>query len=366
MGTGRKKTRVLPWLLLVFVFVFALCIRTGTEELISPVQAFKNLWLWLRLTVADRFSLPLALERQALIEGSPYFLETVARFRILVMTALCGAAIAAGGAVFQLIFRNPMAAPSMLGVTSGIDLGLLVLVLRYGSGAFLMTGQRYLYCMCFAFALLLLVILLGRLAGKNRVSVTDMLLIGGILSQIIGAVITFARYGMEQEELEVFQTLSLYGFTANVSYEFAGRSLWILLALVLVCMLPLVSMRFSLDALSLSDREARSLGVRPYAVRLVLIVTTTVMVVGACLYCGTIGVLALAVPHIVRAVRGADFKSLLTGSILWGALLLLISRAISSLVYLEGMGHFPIGTMTGLLTAPLLAVILVQNRRSWE
>ncbi len=362
---GRLR-RVVPAVLFLLAFCFALCIRTGARELISPAQAFGNLWLWIRLEAAEKFRLPLSLQRSAMIAASPYFFETVSRFRNLIVTMICGAAIAVGGACYQVLFKNPMAAPTMLGVGSGINLGLLILVAQYSVGAYALTGRRFAYCLGLAFAMLVVVMAAGRFAGKNRRSVTDMLLVGSVLSQISGAVVTFVRFQMEQEDLTVYQTLSMYGLTVNTDYEFAGKALAMLIAVFLGCMLPLLAMRFSFDAMSYPDSEAKLLGISPGPVRIVCLVLVTAMVTGSILFCGTIGTLSLAVPHISRYLYGARFKSVLFGSCFLGAFLLLICRAISSLIYLKGMGFFPIGTLAGLVCAPILAMVLAQRRRGWD
>ena len=364
-GEGRLQ-RAAAAVLFLLVFCFAMCIRTGARELISPSRAFGNLWLWLRLEAAERFDLPLKLQRNALIQASPYFFETVSRFRNLLVTMICGASIAVGGACYQVLFRNPMAAPTMLGVGSGINLGLLLLVAQYSAGAYAMMGRRFAYCLGLAFAMLAIVTAAGRFAGKNRRSVTDMLLVGSVLGQISGAVVTFVRFNMEQEDLTVFQTLSLYGLTVNTDYEFAGKALVLLIVVFLGCMLPLAAMRFSFDAMSYPDDDAKLMGINPGLVRIVCLILVTAMVTSSILFCGTVGVLSLAVPHISRYFFGSKFKSVLGGSCFFGAFLLMICRTISSLIYLKGMGFFPIGTLAGLVCAPVLAMVLAQRRRGWD
>ena len=368
LSTGARKRLGRAGLAVLFllVFCFALCIRTGARELISPARAFENLWLWARLGIADRFDLPLKLQRSELIQASPYYFETVSRFRNLLVTMLCGASVAVGGACYQVLFRNPMAAPTMLGVGSGINLGLLLLVAQYSVGAYAMMGRRFAYCLGLAFLMLILVMAAGRFAGKNRRSVTDMLLVGSVLGQISGAVITFVRFNMEQEDLTVFQTLSMYGLTVNTDYDFAGKALVLLIVVFLCCMIPLAAMRFSFDAMSYPDQDARLLGINPGLVRSVCLVLVTVMVTGSILFCGTVGTLSLAVPHVSRYLYGSRFRCVLGGSCFLGALLLVICRAISSLIYLPGMGFFPIGTLAGLVCAPVLAMVLAQRRRGWD
>ena len=281
-------------------------------------------------------------------------------------TAICGGAIAIGGATYQVIFKNPMAAPTMLGVSSGISLGLLLLVFQYSINAYSMVKERFIYCFGLSCVILIIVMAAGRFAGKNRRSVTDMLLIGSVLGQITGAVSVIVRMNMELEDLQVLQTLSMYGFSVNTDYDFAGLAMFIMLGLFIVCLLPIYMMRSSFDALSFSDDEAKLMGINASLVRTVAMMLVTVLIIVAILYCGTIGALSLAVPHISRYMFGSRFKNVFLGSAYLGALLLIICRGISSMIYLPGMGFFPIGTVAGLVCAPFLAMVLSQRRRGWE
>ena len=372
MRTGldrrKKKRRFLIITVIVFVcvFSFAMCIRTGKPELISPFQVVRNMWLWIRLSIADLLDTPLKIQRQRLIENAPYYFETISRFRNLIMTMTCGAVISVGGAVFQILFRNPRAAPNMLGAGSGISLGLMILVLQYSVNAYSMVLRRYVYCLGCAFLMLILVMLMGKFAGKNRTSVTDMLLGGAILSQILGVVMMYIRFNMDQETLIILQDLSLYGFSTNNTNENAFMGIMIIFAISAVCLFPLMLMRFSFDAMSFGNEESRSLGINQTVIRVICILSVTMMVTTATLYCGNIGVLSLAVPHICRSFVGNRFRDVMAGSLFFGAFLLLICRTITSFIYLKGMGFFPLATMTGIVLSPVLALVLMQRRRGWE
>ena len=373
MRTGLKEKQGFPRLLvaisavlLIAAVCVAMCIRTGAPELISPKYVAHNLITWLRLGFARIFELPLYMDRQAVIAASPYYLETVARVQNLIVTMLCGGCLALCGGVFQTIFRNPAAAPTMLGVSSGIELGMLILVLKYSVDAFSKTTERYLYCFGLAIFILALVVLLGKLVGGKRRSVTDMLLSGAVISQILGAVMMYIRFNLEQIDLETLQTISMYGFMVNTTYDFARVSLFILIGIVVVCVLPFFLMRFSFDAMSFSEEETVTFGINPGIVRIVVLVITTFLMTVAILYCGAVGILSLVIPHICRFALGARFKSMLMGSALFGVLLLVICRIISSLIYVDGFGALPIGPLVGVVSAPLLVVALMKRRRGWE
>ncbi|MGI6205491.1 MAG: iron chelate uptake ABC transporter family permease subunit [Anaerovoracaceae bacterium] len=367
-----RSSRARRLILIVSLIVFAaalcvsLCERTGTPELISPAYVLHNLGLRIRLIIAGLFHLPLYAERKSLIADSPYYLETIARVRILVVTAICGAAMAICGSMFQMVFRNPIAAPMMLGVSSGVDLGLLILVLVYSVDAFAKTTQRYLVCYGLALAVLAVVVLLGNLMGGNRKSSADLLLAGSVVSQIISVVYTYLQFNMEEVDLQTLQMMSMYGFMVNTSYDFAGRSILILLAISAATLLPVFLMRFSFDVLSLPDEEARLLGVRPLIMRVIAILSSTVLMTAVILYCGAVGVLSLAVPHLCRYLFGPRFKNMLAGCALYGAGLLILCRSICSMIYIPNMGTLPIGPLAGVLSAPFLAAAIVQRRRGWD
>ncbi len=372
MQTGhnpRNNTKMIIFVSLfifIIIFGFTMCIRMGSSQILSPKIIIHNMWTWISLTIAKALKLPLYLKKYELIENSPYYMETIARFRNLLITILCGGGLAVSGAVFQGLFRNPMAAPSMLGVTSGVNLGLLILVLKYSADAYMMIAERYIYCFTSALILLIIVIGCGKFAGKKRISVTDMLLTGAVFSQIVNVIIVFCRFNMDEIDLEVYQILSLYGFMANMTYDFASTSIIILFIIVLISLGPIHLMRFSFNAICFSDEEAYTLGINPKVVRVVFLLGITFLITSAVLYCGNVGIVSLVIPHICRYIFGSNFKHLYYGSAFYGALLLLVCRAISSLIYIDGYGSFPIGPLSGVIAAPILAVVLLQRRRGWE
>ena len=367
MRTGHRKW-LLPATVLggIALICFTLCLRTGQAGVMSPAQALSNLITWARLSIARALQLPLYLEREELIAAHPYYLETIARSKNTLMTFLSGAILALSGAVYQGVFRNPMAAPTMLGVASGVNLGLLILTMQFGLDAYLMIRQRYVWCYALALVMLGLVLALGRFAGRGRTSVTDMLLVGTVLTQMVNVVISYFRFLMDDVQLEVFQELTMRGFTSNVSMEGAAQSLLVLVLVMAAGGVPVLLMRFSFNALSFSDEEARSLGVRPAVMRAVSLLCVTLLMTAAVLHCGSVGILALVVPHLCRYWAGADFRRLYWSSALYGGLLLTACRAVSSLIYIEGYGSFPLGPIATLIAMPVLAFALAKGRRGWE
>ncbi len=368
MRIGHKKW-LIPMSALLFIIIvsFTLCLKSGGEPgIIAPREVAENLILWARLSFAKLFKLPLYLEREALIEQHPYYLMTVARFKNTVLTFLSGAILSLAGAVYQGVFRNPMAAPTMLGVTSGVNLGLLMLVLTFSTEVYFMTAQRYIYCYGFALVMLLLAMLGGKMIGRNRAAVTDMLLVGMVLTQMVNVIISYYRFVMDELDIEIMMELTMRGFSSNTSISFSTISFYVMLITTIIGILPVHLMRFSFCAVSFSDEEALSMGVNPRVMRTISILGVTLLVASAIIHCGNVGILALVVPHVCRYWVGAKFKPLYYAGIFFGGLVLVLCRAISSLIYIEGFGSFPLGPLVTLTAMPILAMALMQRRRGWE
>jgi iron complex transport system permease protein len=358
MRTGRNF-RIISVFVFAAAALFLMCVRTGAPELLPVGRVAANLLLSAKLEFARLLKLPLYASRDVLIAASPYYLETAARFRGFIVTALCGASIAVCGAVFQTVLRNPIAAPSMLGAGSGAELGMLILVLQFSNGAYAKTTERYVYCIIAAFALLALTLFLGRISGGKTASA---LIAGAVISQIAGVVMTYYRFTMTQEDLEVLQTLTLYGFTMNTTYSFARIDLMILILTVSLCLIYFTLLRFSINAVSLPEEETRALGINPLLIKIPALILCTVLTVIAILHCGAVGIIALAIPHVCRFLFGAQFGSSLFGCAVAGATALIICRIISSFIIIGGIGALPIGPLAGVICSPLIALTLAKNK----
>ena len=362
----KKKNRRLFWATVVIFLLlwgFSMCIRTSTVALISPAEAFGNLYTWIKLNFCQLFGLPGYLEAEQAIHNSATYFETVARFKISLMTFLAGGMLAVAGAVYQGVFKNPMAVPTMLGVSVGVDLGLLIIVLVYGGEAYMRTSERYQICYLLALVMLLIVLLAGKLISgrKKRMSVTDLLLIGVVLSQIFGVINSYYTLEMETEELLVLQELSsgIYINTDAISFIYMG-------IMLIIGFLPIFLLRFSFNATCFSADDSYSLGINPYIVSFICLLSATVLVTAAMIHCGSVGMVALVIPHFCRYIFGADSRKLFISSAVYGGLFLLICRDISASISFGIYGALPIATVVSIITAPLFVIVLLSNRRGWE
>jgi iron complex transport system permease protein len=171
---------------------------------------------------------------------------------------------------------------------------------------------------------------------------------------------------MDELDIEIMMELTMRGFSSNTSISFSTISFYVMLIATIIGILPVHLMRFSFCAVSFSDEEVLSMGVNPRVMRTISILGVTLLVASAIIHCGNVGILALVVPHVCRYWVGAKFKPLYYAGIFFGGLVLVLCRAISSLIYIECFGSFPLGPLVTLTAMPILAMALMQRRRGWE
>ena len=367
--TERETKRggiLILWTVLVFaaVFCFSLCLRTSRTGFVHPAEALLNLYTWMKYHLTKALDLPGYLEaEQAIRNGLPLYFETIRRFTISVLTFLAGGMLAVAGAVYQGAFRNPIAAPTVLGVAGGVNLGFLLTVLIYGGAAYGEILARYRFCYFFALLMLAIVLAAGKMISglRNRPSLADMLLVGVALSSIVGVIESYVVYEMEAETLRMLTELrsGMYINTDAISFLFIG-------AAFLIGFTPIFLLRNSFNAICFSDDEAYAMGVNPALVRYSSLVFASLLMVSAMVHVGSVGMISLIVPHICRYFVGVNFKRLLWGCFVYGGLLLLICRAISALISFGLYGEAPITTVVSILAAPVFVIVVLQQRRGWE
>ncbi len=364
-GDLRIRKRFLLALLALFVLGFIyLMLRTTQFGLLSPFQTVANIYTAARLKAAQLFHLPLYNDRMEIIEAHDAYLETVSRLETLFIAAVLGAVMSAAGAVFQCVFRNPIAMPTMLGVSSGINIANLILVFKYSLLAPSMLFARFEYSYAVCAALLLFIILTARLSSRGKgFVVADLLLIGATVTRLITQIITNVAYNyMEDTDYTIYQEMNNYGTgLGNVQA-------WIFLAgTVMIGLIPLLFMRNSLNLATFSDEEARIMGLNTTLLRIFALIFSTVLIITAQIYCGDIGMLALMVPHVCRYLFGSDMRVLLTGSIVMGAIIMVICRfAVAFTYFSDYLAFVSVSMIVNLVCFPLTLFIMITDRRGWE
>ena len=274
------------------------------------------------------------------------------------LAILIGAILAISGAVMQGLFRNPLAAPSLIGVSSGASVGASVVIVL--AGAWLQSnaalGLSLVAVGAFIGSFLVTVLVYRLSTSALGTSVTTMLLAGIAVSALAGAVSGLLSYYADNEML---RQISIWQM-GNLSTANWQRVL--VLAVVAILVLSLFPRESkSLNALLLGESEARHLGIDVQKVKRKLILLTTLGIGTAVAIGGMIGFVGLIVPHIVRLLIGPDHRWLLPASALAGGVLLLLADTIARIIIAPT--ELPTGILTAILGAPFFIMLLVQQRR---
>lgn len=364
--TFRKKI-VLLAILLVIVFVASLGIGVTSDELYGPSDVASALSLWGKTTF-ESITGAASYTVVDLMEICPCYFQVMTRISITFMALLTGILVTLAGMVYQGVFRNPVAAPTMLGVASGLNMGLLIFVTVYGAAATYMTVAHYVFAYGGAILALAIVLLISRLInGGKRFSVVDMLLVGSIFSQVIGQIVLYVTYYVFSDEGFLTYTTLNEVLTVDTS-TFAFVTLFIVF---IVTFAAIYLLRFRLNVLSFTEEEALGMGVKGNAFRYIVLALATIMVIAAMAHGGMVGMVALVVPFVSRAVFGAEFSKQTVGNVLIGGLMVVVCRGIADLlsIFLHYQGfvfNFPIGVVASLISLPIFIWIIALQQRTWD
>ena len=266
---------------------------------------------------------------------------------------MIGAALAAAGAAYQNMFRNPLVSPDILGVSAGAAVGAVL-------GIFLSLNVIMIQSLAFAFglgAVGLVYVTANAVRGHDPLLV--LVLAGVVVGSLLGACVALMKYLADPYNQLPAITFWLLGSLASASPD----DVWSTLPLMLLGLVPMWLLRWRINLLSLDDEEARALGVETGRIRLVVIAAATLMTSAAVAISGVIGWIGLVIPHFARLLVGPDFSRLLPTSILLGAAFLL---AVDTLARTVARIEIPLGVLTAFVGTPLFLWQLATARRGWQ
>ena len=277
-------------------------------------------------------------------------------------TLVAGAGLSVSGLQMQTVFRNPLAGPSVLGISSGASMGVAFVVLLSGSlGGVALSklgfmGEIALTIAAIAGSLSIMALIVF-VSQKVRGNVT-LLIIGVMIGYIANAVIGVLKFFSVEEDIRAYVIWGLGSF-ARVS----GDQMTLFIC-IMVVLLPLSFLLVkTLNLLLLGDAYARNLGLNIKRARLLVITCSGVLVAIVTAYCGPIIFLGLAVPHLCRGMfRTSDHRILMPASLLAGASLALVCNLIARMPGFEGA--LPVNSVTALVGAPVVMSVLFNKRRN--
>src|SRR5215470_778353 len=270
--------------------------------------------------------------------------------RVLAATAV-GAALAASGAAYQSLFRNPLVSPDILGVSAGAAFGAVV-------GIFLSLPVLGIEAASFAGGLAAVIIVYAVAAAiRGRDAGLVLVLAGVVIGALFGAGVGLLKYLADPYNQLPAITFWLLGSLAAANL----RDLTSLLPAVAIGLLPLGLLRWRIDVMTLGDEEATALGVNTVTLRVLVIAAATLMTSAAVAASGIIGWVGLMVPHLARLVDGPAFTRLLPVIFLFGAGYLLAVETVARTI---GTVELPLGVLTAVIGTPVFLWLLAFSRRA--
>lgn len=261
---------------------------------------------------------------------------------------LIGAALSLSGAAYQSVFKNPLVAPDMLGVSSGAcvgaSLGILVGLSQFGVqiGAF-----------CGGMLAVAVAVLIPRIIGKNSIVMLVLagIIVGGLMSSLMGIIKYVADSETELPAITYWQLGSLVNVVwENIVYN--GLP-------ILVCGFFMLLLRWRMNILTLSEEEAHMLGRHTGWMRYAIIFCATVLTASSVCISGTVGWIGLVIPHFSRILVGPNNQRLLPLAVVLGALFLLVVDTLSRATMRT---EIPLSILTGLIGAPFYFYLLLRQR----
>ena len=293
----------------------------------------------------------------ALTGGScdPAVRDIILKIRLLkAVTALfAGAALAASGLQMQTLFRNPLAGPYVLGISSGAGLGVALFLL--GAPLLGVSAHSFVQSLGIAGAAWLgaaLVLLIVMAVSRRIKDIMVILILGMMFGSGVSSMVEILQYLSSEAALKSFVIWTM-GSLGDVT----GGNLALMLPVVAAGLVLSVAAIKPLNLLLLGENYARTMGLNVQRTRTLLFLSTVLLAGTVTAFCGPVGFIGLAVPHLARMLfASADHRILMPGSMLAGAALLLVCDLISKTLAL------PINTVTALMGIPVVIVVVVRNR----
>lgn len=265
---------------------------------------------------------------------------------------LVGAALAAAGAGYQNLFRNPIVSPDILGVSAGAGFGASLAVMlnigAFGIQASAFVAGLIAVTLCFA---------IGQ--AINRHSLIVLVLVGVVIAAFFQAMISVLKIVADPVDVLPVITFWLLGGLNKIT----PSDLPVSAAMIGASLVLLYALRWQVNVMSVGEEEARNLGVNVGLTRIMLVLTVTLMTAAAVSISGIVGWVGLVVPHMARMLVGPSFDRMLPVAIVSGALFVLLvdnfARAASSM-------ELPLGIVTSVIGAPLFIVLLLRTKVSWS
>ena len=366
----KKDRRQIIIVIAAFVFVFLLCmcfrhLAYAYDDKFVPIYHLKVCFNEIKFFFASIFD-PVTYATKndviASMGGTEYYGSFAGRLESTAMAAAAGAATAVAGAIFQAIYKNPMATPGMLGATAGVRIGNIMMITLYSTQALAMITRRYIYCYAATAICVIVVLILGRFAGDRRgnPSVMKMVMAGSIISQGLNVIIMYYMYELTDDDLVLYQNL-----TMGTDIQYDELSLIIFFGAMAISLIPMFLLRYKFNAVAMDYTEVTTSGVNQGPIRMVGQVCGVIAVTASMIHCGDTGMIGMMIPYAVRNYVGANTKKVLVISAAFGAMFLMICRLITSFFMIDGE-EIPVAFIMNIFMTPFFMIMMTKQRRGFE
>jgi iron complex transport system permease protein len=271
----------------------------------------------------------------------------------ILLAIFVGIALASAGVIFQGLFRNPMADPFVIGVSSGAALGATIGLVFVGGAGLLGISTTAVFALIGALATTFLVYSIARTRGK--VSVITLLLAGIALSAMLGSITYFIMIFKVSDMAKV--VFWVMGGLTSASWD----SFFIVAPLITILVIISGFFMIDLNVISLGDERAAQLGVQTEKIKKTMLIMASFTAAVAVSVSGIIGFVGLITPHILRLIVGPDHKILYPTSALAGGIVLLLSDTVARTVLIPR--EIPVGIITSIIGVPFFLYLLVKSKR---
>lgn len=329
----RRSFILLTLLYLLLVVLFAIDIMVGAVG-ISPQE------VWAAITGGD---------------SDPIKAKIIIDVRLMkaIVAILAGAALAVSGLQMQTLFRNPLAGPYVLGVSSGASLGVAIFIL--GAPLLGATSSPMLSSLGVAGAAWIgsaSVLALVAAVSRRIKDIMVILILGMMIGSAVSAIVQILQYMSNEEALKSFVVWTM-GSLGDVTTS----QLWLVAPAIIAGLTIAVTVIKPMNLMLLGEAYARTMGLNIRRTRSLILLSTTLLAGTVTAFCGPVGFIGLAIPHLARIIfQDADHRVLLPASMLTGAVALLLCDIVSKLLTL------PVNTVTALLGIPIVVWVVIRNK----
>ncbi len=333
---GQHQKRLLLYLLLILLLVFIISLFVGRYKIsfVEIINTIKNLLL-----------------HNDIQSSNDWLVFFHIRLPRIILVMFVGSVLSITGATYQSVFRNPLASPSILGVSAGSAFGVALAILINEESLF----DTYLLSFLLGLVAVLFTFFIS--VWSKVKGVTVLVLAGMAVTSFFNACVSLVQYLADP-----YEKLPNIVFWLMGSFNRAGwREVYISLFTMLPGIIILLILRWYLNVMSMGEEEALSMGINVRRMRILLIIVSTVMVAPTVAVAGQVSWIGLITPHIARYIIGANHRYMLPATCILGSVLLLIMDNIARTIT---PAEIPISIVTAFIGAPFFVYLLLRRRES--